>query len=190
MVMRRLTYHSRSITRGTKEKMKTSSSSFGKSAIALGIGAAAFGSFGIATFAAGRWESPPPPPPSSSNGNAPPRSGGNRRNRSSSSGDGSAFGTGLKVVGFGALVALGAFLVSRYRICQLNELCCLWCNHVCGGPKVVTGGGTFVFPIVQGYRYLSLDPCDRDRTSRSSVCEKVRVNVPSAFTIAVQNDGG
>ena len=136
MVMRRLTYHSRSITRGTKEKLnKSSSSSFGKSAIALGIGAAAFGSFGIATFAAGRWESPPPPPPSSSNGNAPPRSpprsgGNNRRNRSSSSGDGSAFGPGLKVVGFGALVALGAFLVSRYRICQPNELCCLWCNHV------------------------------------------------------------
>ena len=44
------------------------------------------------------------------------------RNRSSSSGDGSAFGAGLKVVGFGALVALGPFLFPDTESDRMNFL--------------------------------------------------------------------
>jgi len=180
-----LTSMSRFSSFSTKSSKNHTKPLFNKVAMIGGV-AAAFG-LGTTAYAAGRWEAPPPPPPPIGNNSKkysneysdpPPRN--NRDN----------FGTVMKIFGIGTLLGLGAFLVSRYRICQPNELLVVYGATAGTGPKVVTGGGTFVFPIIQGYRYLSLEPFAIEIGLHGALsAEKVRVNVPSAFTIAVSNDG-
>lgn len=156
-----------------------------KIAATFGIGAIAVaGVLSTSVQAAGRWDAPPPPPPPLPRGRfegvrdppPPPQSSGN-------------FGTALKMTGFAILLGGAAFLVSRYRICAPNELLCVYGATTGSGPKIVTGGGTFVWPIVQGYRYLSLEPFAIEIGLHGALsAEKVRVNVPSAFTIAISTD--
>jgi flotillin len=52
--------------------------------------------------------------------------------------------------------------------------------------KTVHGGGTFVFPVIQDYRYLSLEPIQIEIPLRGALSsENIRVNVPSVFTVAI-----
>ena len=180
MVMRRLS-SSDSISkpfRGAEQK------SFGKSVIAIGMGVAALGSFGIATFAAGKWEAPPPPPPpppptSSSNKNNSSRSYGtsSNKNNSSRSYDNPLLPVRMVVVrnrfkDSGNRRRSGSLRLSRFQIQNLSAKrtsCSVWCNDGRWWTESCDGRWYIRFPDCSGLSLFEFGAfCDRDRASRLS----------------------
>ncbi|MGI9180095.1 MAG: flotillin family protein, partial [Longimicrobiaceae bacterium] len=96
-------------------------------------------------------------------------------------------------LGGGALLGLavlaGVFLlfVSRYKRCPANRVLVI-SGRVGGGnaAKCISGGGAFVWPVIQEYAYLSLEPIQIDIPLRDALSfENIRVAVPSVFTVAI-----
>ena len=93
-------------------------------------------------------------------------------------------GVGAGVVAFGGLVTL---FVSRYRRCPSNRVLVI-SGKVGGGEsaKCISGGGAFVWPVIQEYAYLSLEPIQIDIPLKDALSfENIRVAVPSVFTVAI-----
>jgi len=82
------------------------------------------------------------------------------------------------------------FLTSRYRRCPANKV--LVVSGMVGGgnaAKCISGGGTFVWPVIQEYDYLSLEPIQIDIPLKDALSfENIRVSVPSVFTVAIGTD--
>jgi len=107
---------------------------------------------------------------------------------------------GLMVVGAGCALSFLAFALTRYKRCSPNEVLVVFGQVGKGGGvtgtgktafngKLVHGGGTIVWPIIQDYRQLSLEPFAIEIPLHKALSkEKVRVNVPSVFTLAVGDD--
>jgi flotillin len=79
------------------------------------------------------------------------------------------------------------FVVSRYKRCPANKVLVV-SGWVGGGnaAKCISGGGTFVWPVIQEYDYLSLEPIQIDIPLKDALSfENIRVSVPSVFTVAV-----
>ena len=94
------------------------------------------------------------------------------------------------VVGGIAAVSLLAFALTRYKRCSPNEVLVVFGQTGTGTKpaKLVHGGGTVVWPIIQDYRTLSLEPFSIDVPLHKALSkEKVRVSVPSVFTLAIGN---
>src|SRR6185295_10789961 len=52
--------------------------------------------------------------------------------------------------------------------------------------QCVHGGASFVWPLIQDYSYMSLEPIQIEIPLRGALSmENIRVNVPSVFTVAV-----
>lgn len=79
------------------------------------------------------------------------------------------------------------FLAKLYRRCPSNKVLVVY-GRV-GGNKTVQcyhGGGTFVWPLIQGYAFLDLTPRTIHIPLKGALShQNIRVNVPSTFTIAV-----
>jgi flotillin len=79
------------------------------------------------------------------------------------------------------------FLASRYRRCPANKV--LVVSGMVGGgnaAKTISGGGTFVWPVIQEFAYLSLEPIQIDIPLQDALSfENIRVAVPSVFTVAI-----
>ena len=93
----------------------------------------------------------------------------------------------------GVLAALAVGLgllflfVSRYKRCPANKVLVI-SGTVSGGnaAKCISGGGAFVWPVIQEYDYLSLEPIQIDIPLKDALSfENIRVSVPSVFTVAV-----
>jgi flotillin len=55
--------------------------------------------------------------------------------------------------------------------------------------KCLHGGGSFVWPLIQDYDYLYLDPMQIEVPLKAALsAENIRVNVPSVFTVAIGTD--
>eukprot|EP00940_MAST-03C_sp_MAST-3C-sp2_P000089 g89.t1 len=122
--------------------------------------------------------SPPPPPPL-----------GRRRRDENDNNQTSRGGAGIIALGALAVAGLTVFLISRYRTCQPNEVLVVYGATGSVGPRIVHGGGTFVLPVIQGYRYLSLEPFAIEIPLKGALSsEKVRVNIPSNFTLGISTD--
>ncbi len=80
-----------------------------------------------------------------------------------------------------------AFIATRYRRCPSNEILVVYGKGVGESTaKCVHGGGTFVWPLIQDYAYLQLEPLTVDIELNGALSLKnIRVNVPSTFTIGV-----
>lgn len=82
---------------------------------------------------------------------------------------------------------LGLFLVQRYKRCPSNRVLVVY-GKVGGNraAKCIHGGGVMVWPVIQDYVYLSLEPMtiEIDLTKALSK-QNIRVNVPSTFTIGI-----
>lgn len=99
----------------------------------------------------------------------------------------------LSVAMYSAIGALVLFLgmvgvfVSRYRRCPANRI--LVVSGKVGGEgaaKCISGGGAFVWPVIQEYAYLSLEPIQINIPLRDALSfENIRVAVPSVFTVAI-----
>jgi flotillin len=79
------------------------------------------------------------------------------------------------------------FLAKLYRRCASNKVLVVF-GRV-GGSKTVQcyhGGGTFIWPLIQGYAFLDLTPRTIHIPLKGALSQQnIRINVPSTFTVAV-----
>lgn len=79
------------------------------------------------------------------------------------------------------------FLAKLYQRCPSNKILVVY-GRV-GGSKMVHcyhGGGTFVWPLIQGSAFLDLTPRNIHIPLKGALShQNIRVNVPSTFTVAV-----
>jgi len=100
---------------------------------------------------------------------------------------------------FGPLLALAAIIVlfgfvlilaRRYKRCPSNRVLVIYGKTTAGqSSKCLHGGGAFVWPLIQDYDFLSLDPIQIEIPLEGALSmENIRVSVPSVFTVAVGTD--
>src|SRR5688500_1064255 len=90
----------------------------------------------------------------------------------------------LGIILFLSLVFL---FVARYKRCPANKVLVI-SGKVGGGEsaKCISGGGAFVWPVIQEYAYLGLEPIQIDIPLKDALSfENIRVAVPSVFTVAI-----
>ena len=99
----------------------------------------------------------------------------------------SAIILGILIV-FAILVLV--YWLNRYRRCPSNKVLVVYGRVGSGkSAKVVHGGGTFVWPIVQDFAYLDLTPMTIDINLKNALSKQnIRVDVPSRFTVAISTD--
>jgi flotillin len=97
----------------------------------------------------------------------------------------------LILVGFLVFVAilLLIFFISRYKRCPSDKILVVYGKT--GGEqsaKCYAGGATFVWPVIQDYRYLDLTPISIDVNLQDALSKQnIRVSVPAQFTVGVSN---
>ena len=96
---------------------------------------------------------------------------------------------GVYLVVFIVLLAFSflILLVKRYRRCPSNKILVVY-GKVSGEAtaKCLHGGGTFVWPVIQDYQYLDLEPLQIEIPLKGALSiENIRVSVPSVFTVAI-----
>ncbi len=95
----------------------------------------------------------------------------------------------LLTVAATALILLGfvILVVKRYKRCPSNKVLVIFGKVASGqSARCLHGGGAFVWPLIQDYAFLSLDPMQIEIPLRGALsAENIRVNVPSVFTVAV-----
>ena len=91
------------------------------------------------------------------------------------------------VAGVVILLSIVGFLVSRYKRCPANRVLVISGSGVgTESARCISGGGAFVWPVIQEHAYLSLEPIQIDIPLRDALSfENIRVAVPSVFTVAV-----
>lgn len=82
------------------------------------------------------------------------------------------------------------FLATRYKRCPSNRVLVIWGR---GGGKQSArcyhGGGQFVWPVIEDYAYMSLEPLVIDIPLEGALSlNNIRVNVPSTFTVGIATD--
>ncbi len=96
----------------------------------------------------------------------------------------------LVVMAIMATLVLFSFIllvIKRYRRCPSNQILVVY-GKVGGGQsaKCLHGGGAFVWPLIQNYAYLNLDPLQIEIPLKGALSmENIRINVPSVFTVAI-----
>ena len=92
-----------------------------------------------------------------------------------------------------AVGVIGTFLamVSRYRRCPSNKILVIYGKTSSGAAKCIHGGAAFVWPLIQDYAYLDLEPfvVPIDLANALSQ-ENIRVTVPTTVTAAISNTKG
>jgi flotillin len=98
----------------------------------------------------------------------------------------------LLMVVFGVFIAFSFLLViaRRYKRCPSNRILVIYGKTSVGrSSKCLHGGGAFVWPLIQNYEYLSLDPIQIEIPLQGALSiENIRVSVPSVFTVAIGID--
>lgn len=98
----------------------------------------------------------------------------------------------LGVVGAGLLTFLVVawWAATRYRRCPSNRI--LVVSGRVGKDRAARcyhGGGVFVWPVLQDYLYLSLEPQVIDIPLEGALSlNNIRVNAPATFTVAISTD--
>jgi flotillin len=97
------------------------------------------------------------------------------------------FTIGMVIVAVLIVFSFLMVLVKRYKRCPSNQILVIYGKVAEGrSSKCLHGGGAFVWPLIQDYAYLSLDPMKIDIPLKGALsAENIRVNVPSVFTIAI-----
>ncbi len=86
------------------------------------------------------------------------------------------------------LAILVGFIKSTIRRCSSNQILVVYGAFTGAGraAKTIHGGTWIVLPLLQDYRYLSLEPIQIEIPLRGALSmENIRVNVPSVFTVAI-----
>ena len=85
------------------------------------------------------------------------------------------------------LVATVIFLAQRYRRCPPDKVIVIYGRSGGeGASKTIHGGGVLVWPLIQDYAYLNLQPMSIPINLTNALShQNIRVNVPSTFTIGI-----
>jgi flotillin len=83
-------------------------------------------------------------------------------------------------------------LITRYRRCPSNKILVIYGKVAKGeSSRCLHGGGSFVWPLIQAYDYLDLEPIQIEVPLKGALsAENIRVNVPSYFTVAIGTQTG
>jgi flotillin len=94
------------------------------------------------------------------------------------------------ILGFMVLGVL-AFIASRFKRCPSNKILVVYGKTGMGAARCVHGGLAIIWPLIQSYDYLDLEPfvVPIDLTNALSR-ENIRVSVPTTVTAAVSNQRG
>jgi flotillin len=94
----------------------------------------------------------------------------------------------LAILAFAA--SLGLVVVARYKRCPSNRILVIYGKVKRGeSAKCLHGGGSFVWPLIQSYAFLDLEPIQIEVPLKGALSsENIRVNVPSFFTVAIGTD--
>ena len=92
-----------------------------------------------------------------------------------------------------AVVILAGFalmLATRYKRCPSNRILVIYGKTGAGqSSRPLHGGGAFVWPLIQSYEFLDLDPLQIEIPLEGALSsENIRVSVPSIFTVAIGTD--
>lgn len=87
------------------------------------------------------------------------------------------------------VIGLSLTLVGRYRRCPSNRILVIYGKTGKGAAKTIHGGAAFVWPLLQDYAYLDLEPfvVPIDLTNALSR-ENIRVSVPTTITAAISTE--
>ncbi len=92
------------------------------------------------------------------------------------------------IVAFLLFIFATVFLLAKlYRRCPSNKVLVVY-GRVAGSKPVQCyhGGGTFIWPLIQGFAFLDLTPRTIHIPLKGALSQQnIRVNVPSTFTVAV-----
>jgi flotillin len=87
------------------------------------------------------------------------------------------------------LVLALAFFASRYKRCPSNRILVIWGRSDKQSARCYHGGGQFVWPVIEDYAYLSLEPLVIDIPLEGALSlNNIRVNVPATFTVGIATD--
>jgi flotillin len=95
----------------------------------------------------------------------------------------------LAIIVAAVLVLFGFLMVlaKRYKRCPSNRILVIYGKVTAGqSSRCLHGGGAFIWPLIQDFDYISLDPMQIEIPLKGALSiENIRVNVPSVFTVAV-----
>ncbi len=96
---------------------------------------------------------------------------------------------GLLIIPAAVIIMVGtaAYWASRYKKCPSNKILVVY-GKIKGGQsaKTLHGGGAFIWPIIQSYQFMSLEPMRlKLDLSGALAANNIGVNVPSTFTVAL-----
>ena len=100
----------------------------------------------------------------------------------------------ILILGIVALVILLAgsalMIAARYKRCPSNRILVIYGKTGSGqSAKPLHGGGTFVWPLIQSFDFLELEPLQIEIPLEGALSsENIRVSVPSVFTVAIGTD--
>lgn len=87
------------------------------------------------------------------------------------------------------LLSMLVFLASRYKKCPSDKLLVVYGKTSGGSAQVYHGGGAFIWPIIQDYAFLDLEPMSINIPLEGALSKQnIRVNVPSTFTVAISTE--
>jgi flotillin len=91
------------------------------------------------------------------------------------------------------VVVLSGFalmIATRYKRCPSNRILVIYGKTGAGqSSRPLHGGGAFVWPLIQSYDFLELDPLQIEIPLEGALSsENIRVSVPSVFTVAIGTD--
>ncbi|MEX2140610.1 MAG: SPFH domain-containing protein, partial [Pirellulales bacterium] len=84
-------------------------------------------------------------------------------------------------------VSIAILFSSRYKRCPSNRVLVIYGRTGAGNvARPIHGGAKLVWPLIQDYAYMSLEPINIEIPLRGALSiENIRVNVPSVFTVAI-----
>jgi len=89
------------------------------------------------------------------------------------------------VVGF----VLFSSLIRRYKRCPSDKILVVFGKTGGGSARCIHGGGTFVWPVIQDYSFLSLIPISIEANLTNALSKQnIRVDVPSKFTVGISTE--
>ena len=87
------------------------------------------------------------------------------------------------------LLMLLWFFISRYRRCPSDKILVIYGKTGQGSAKCIHGGAAFVWPVIQDYQYMDLQPMSIDVNLQDALSQQnIRVSVPAQFTVAIGNE--
>jgi flotillin len=89
------------------------------------------------------------------------------------------------------IIALFTTLIGRYRRCPSNRILVIYGKTGRGAARTIHGGAAFVWPLLQDYAYLDLEPFVVPIELDNALSrENIRVSVPTTVTAAISTEPG